>query len=483
MRHYLIKESPEIPLKSWRTRPKFEKALLRAIDHVLSRASVRYVLRYAQGVFFLEADSDVANLLTKVFGVHSVCEVVPHKFSSLEDIAVKAEELFKEAVSGKKFAVRVKRHGTHSFTSMDVAKTVGSRLLGFSAGVDLESPSVEVKIEIRDDYAYYVMDCWKGLGGLPIGTEGRALVMFSGGFDSTLAYVLTSKRGIQADFLHYYMGSAEATVAAVEVMRRAADLAVPYEPVLVVINFVPILSEIREKVSSKLRQVVLRALMHEVGQVLAEKCGYDALVTGESVGQTSSQTLRNLKVVDYLVRPRVALLRPLSSLDKEEIVSRVRELGLYDSVIKVGEACRLTVGPVETKAKVEEVEMAVASISRDVIEGVVDNAKLYRVSVISPEMVLSSIGADIEVEEVPEGWLLVDIRSREKYLAEHIPGAIHVSELSGNLTAPVVLYCEYGSSSLLAALEMRKTGIRAHSLRGGFAIYRKKRKEVEGRKA
>lgn len=483
MRYYLIKESPEIPLKSWRTRPKFERALLKAIEYVLKREGVGFKLGYSQGVFHLEADRDVSGLLTNVFGIHDVCEVVPHRFGSLDDVVSRAEELFKDAVAGKKFAVRVKRHGDHVFTSMDVARAVGSRLLKYSAGVDLRSPDVEVRIEIRGESAYYVLNCWRGRGGLPVGTEGRALVMFSGGFDSTLAHFLTSKRGVQADFLHYYMGSAEATAAAIEVVKKLAELTPPYEPTLVIVNFVPVLSEIREKVESRLRQVVLRVMMHEVGQLLAIRLGYDALVTGESVGQTSSQTLRNLRVVDHLVRPRVALLRPLSWADKEEIVSKVRELGLYDQVVKVEEVCGLSEGPVETRASVEEVEATAALISRDVIEGVLSNVKLYGAREAAPDVVLKEIGADIEVDEVPEGWILVDIRGYEKFQSGHIPGAVHVSELGGNPPAPLVLYCEYGSASLLAAIEMRKAGIEAYSLRGGFVGYRRKGKRVECRSA
>ncbi len=480
MRYYLVKESSEIPLKSWRTRPRFERALSRAIEGALRKAGAAFRLERSQGVFLLEADRDVSDLLKRVFGIHDFCEVVPHEFSSIEDIAAKAEELFKDAVSGRRFAVRVKRHGDHPFTSIDVARAVGARLLKYSAGVDLESPEVEVRVEVRGSMVYYALSCWRGAGGLPVGTEGRALVMFSGGFDSTLAYLLTSKRGVLADFLHYYMGSAEATLAAVEVAKRLAELVSPHEPTLVVANFVPIMAEVREKVGGRLRQVVLRVLMHEVGQALSERLGYDALVTGESVGRASSQTLKNLRVVDGLVRPRVALLRPLSGADKEEVVERVRELGLYDYVIRVKEACRISEGPVETRAELKEVEEALSLVSRDVVNWVASSAGVYKVSEVVPEVLLREVGADVEIDEVPEGWVLVDMRSREKFLAEHMPGAVHVSELEPNPSSPVVLYCDYGSASLLAAIEMRRAGLRAYSLRGGFLGYKRRGGEACG---
>ncbi len=475
MKYYLIKESSEIPLKSWRTRPKFERALSRAIEYSLKKVGASFKLSYSEGVFFLEADQDVSHVLTKVFGIHDLCEVVPHRFTSLDEIVAKAEELFRDAVAGKKFAVRVKRHGDHPFTSLDVARAVGSRLLQYSAGVDLEAPDIEVKIEVRDEWAYYVLRCWRGLGGLPVGTEGRALTLFSGGFDSTLASFLAAKRGAEVDFLHFYMGSSESTLAAIDVMRGLSEFLAPYEPVAIFVNLVPVLAELKAKVEGRIRQVVLRVIMHEIGQEIAGKYGYDAVVTGESVGQASSQTLRNLKVVDSLINLRTALLRPLACLDKEEIVSKVRELGLYDAVVRVEEVCKLSEGPVETRARIDEVEEAVTRISKDVIEGVVANAKTYKVGDLNPEVVLKELGADIEVDDVPENWVLVDIRDKSKYLKDHIPGAIHISELGEDVSKPVVLYCEFGSASLLAAMELRKLGREAYSLRGGFAGYRKRR--------
>jgi len=477
LRYYLVKESPEIPLKSWRTRPRFERALARAIERALAGTGASFRVRYSQGVFYVEADRDVSDALSRVFGIHDFCEVVPHRFSSLDDIAKRAEELFRDLVAGRRFAVRVKRSGEHSFTSLDVARVVGAALLRYSAGVDLDNPEVEVRIEVRGDYAYYVTRCWRGMGGLPVGTEGRALTLFSGGFDSTLASILAAKRGAEVDFLHLYMGSAEATEAAVAVAKEVAKFFTPHEPRLVVVNFVPVLAEVRSKVEGRLRQVVLRVLMHEVAQALAERLGYDAVVTGESVGQASSQTLKNLRVVDYLVRPRAAILRPLAAADKEEIVSKVRELGLFDYVAKVEEVCRISEGPVETRASVEEVEEALRYVSRDVVEGVVANYRVYDVGRATAEEVLKGVGADVEVEEVPPGWLLVDIRDFRRYSEDHLPGAIHISQL-GRVDTPVVLYCDYGSASLLAALELRKAGVQAYSLRGGVVGYRRRVRDV-----
>lgn len=478
MRYYLVKESAEIPLKSWRTRPRFERALARALEKALAKAGASFRVRYSQGVFYVEADRDVSKVLSRVFGVHDFCEVVPYRFSSLEDISRRAEELFKDAVAGRKFAVRVKRSGDHSFTSLDVARAVGASLLKYSAGVDLDNPEVEVRIEVRGEYAYYVMKCWRGMGGLPVGTEGRALTLFSGGFDSTLASILAAKRGAEVDFLHLYMGVAGATEGAIAVAKEVAKLFTPYEPRLIVVNFVPLLAEVRSKVESRLRQVVLRVLMHEVAQALVEKLGYDAVVTGESVGQASSQTLKNLRVVDYLVRPRAALLRPLAAADKEEIVSRVRELELFDYVVKVEEVCRISEGPVETGAEVEEVEEALKYVSGDVLNGVIASYRVYEVGKATAEEVLKGIGADVEVDDVPPGWLLVDIRDFRRYSEDHLPGAIHISQLS-KVDVPVVLYCDYGSASILAALELRKSGVQAYSLRGGVLGYRKRVREAK----
>ncbi|MEM4486110.1 MAG: THUMP domain-containing protein, partial [Zestosphaera sp.] len=190
---YLITVAGELPIKSWRSRPKFYKVLLRNIGELLRRkGALTYSSKLINAKIFLESDVSVLEELSRVFGVMKVAEVEVIDFNSLEDLVRRAGELSVELVLNRKFAVRVKRSGTHDFTSLDVARELGAYLRPRSAGVDLEEPEVEVILEVRDSRAYLYRRLVEGVGGFPIGTEGRSLAMFSGGMDSPVAAWLTA---------------------------------------------------------------------------------------------------------------------------------------------------------------------------------------------------------------------------------------------------------------------------------------------------
>jgi len=163
--------------------------------------------------------------------------------------------------------VRVKRSGQHKFTSLDVARKVGELLKPYSAGVDLENPEVTVELEVRGSVAYLYTRTIRGPGGLPVGVEGKALVLFSGGFDSPVAAWFTAKRGVKVDFLHYYMGSTLSTYYAFQVAKELAfKWLYGYQPVFILVDFTDIISEISRKVEWSYRQVVLRAVMYSVAE-------------------------------------------------------------------------------------------------------------------------------------------------------------------------------------------------------------------------
>ncbi|OYT50281.1 MAG: tRNA 4-thiouridine(8) synthase ThiI [Desulfurococcales archaeon ex4484_204] len=471
--YYLVKEAPEIPLKSSRTRPRFELRLLRAIDKVLKRLGTQYKVRRVNSVLLLEANKDVINSLVTIFGIHSVCRVMPREFRNLKDIAHHAEELYRDVVKGRKFAVRVKRSGKHRFTSLDVASVVGAALKPYSAGVDLENPEVTVKIEVRGGVAYFIDRCLSGPKGLPVGVEGRVVSLFSGGYDSTLASWMIAKRGCKVDFLHLYMGSAESSEAAVDVAVKLSDWFTPYEPRFLVIDFTPVIAEIVNRVSRDYRQVVLRWSMHYIAQKVAAEHGYDAVVTGESIGQASSQTLKNLEVVERLL-PGVSkrpILRPLCGMDKEEIISYIRELGLYGLTSRVKEACRIAGGAVATRAKEGKLKEEIGKLG-EVLDLVYSALMEFKVSETGKiKSLIKAFTEDVEVDGVLEGAVLVDVRPRDEFDRWHPKGAIHVSEVL-NRVAPdrlIITYCDKGVASTIYARALRAIGFKAYSLKGGVS--------------
>jgi len=355
--------SGEIVLKSRRVRPRFERRLLSNIADALAKWNVKTCSRprlwdariligpcRQRDEYCLAMDA-----LLHVFGVHAVTVACMVTHSGLDDLALRVEEIASEWVRSRTFAVRARRSGVEPFTSIEAARTIGARLLPYSAGVNLGSPDVEVHVEVRGTRAIIHKGFVRGAGGLPIGVEGRALVLFSGGFDSPLAAWFTAKRGVEVDFLHYILATPLSLNDARRVASREKSLWLHgYRPRLLAIDFRRVTSLIASKVSESYRQVVLRVAMLDAAEEVAVREGYQAIITGESLGQVSSQTLQNIYALTLAKPRKIPVLRPLIGLDKEEIIEYMRRIGLYSEAEKTKEYCRLTQGPATTKAKVDK---------------------------------------------------------------------------------------------------------------------------------
>ena len=350
----------EIVLKSNRVRPRFQRRLVENLVAAFRKLGARCSKpRIVQARLISRCENDdhlerAIRAASHTFGIHGSTVAYVVEYRDLKELAEKARLVAAEWVKGKKFAVRAKRSGVEEFTSLDVAREVGSALYDYSAGVDLENPEVEVFVEVRGDKAYIHRGFQPGPGGLPIGIEGRALTLFSGGLDSPVAAWMAAKRGIEVDFLHFVLASPRSTEDARRVAKKLAELWLHgYSPRLYVVDFRAVTEAIRMSVRHDYAQVVLRAAMFRVAEVVAEKQDYQAIFTGESIGQVSSQTLHNLYALARVVPLQVPLIRPLAGLDKEEIVSLGRRIGVYEEAAKTKEYCRLGSGPVTTRARPE----------------------------------------------------------------------------------------------------------------------------------
>ncbi|MCY0867784.1 MAG: tRNA 4-thiouridine(8) synthase ThiI [Desulfurococcus sp.] len=468
---YLVTVSGEIPLKSSRTRSMLYSKLLRNIRRSLKRKGITVLsARILDAKILVETSSVAIHALSRVFGVHRVSEVQAIEFTSLEELAGEVSRRTLERVKGRRFAVRVKRSGVHSFTSLDVAREVGALLKPYSAGVDLENPEVEVTLEIRGNTAYLHENDVEGPGGFPISSSGRALVLFSGGFDSPVAAWMAAKRGLEVDFLHYVMGSSDISRQAFIVARKLSEEWLSsYNPKFIIVDFTPLVAWIEREVAWSYRQVVLRALMYMVADRVAGARGYDAVVTGESLAQASSQTLANLKAIEKAASLNSMILRPLIGLDKEEIISYSRQLGLYEYSSKVAEACAIAPRHTATRISVEKLKSILERIENKLLDKAVEDMRVVDVHVSSPEEAIPEYPE--EIDYIPSDSVLVDARSIEEYKRSALPGALHVSMVDYSKLPrdrPVVFYCDTGGISRILAAELRSMGFKAYSLKGGL---------------
>jgi len=372
-RRLLVTASDEIHLKSKRTRRRFMRILRQNLEQALQSRGIDARLwdgppgRISVATVDPAALEHAAVALAAVFGVHRVDVMRLVDVGSLNELVDAAGALFTPLVAGHKFAVRVRRRGQQDWRSADAEREIGSRLLAASAGVDLDHPDVTAHLEVWDDHAYLAEERFPGAAGLPLGTQPPLLALLSGGFDSPVAAWLMMRRGSPVDFLHATMDCAQsehALAVAYELWHRWGAGA---RPRVWVVEFRDVKEALLANVDSGHRQVALKQLMLQVASLLARREGYPALVTGESIGQVSTQTVVNLAEIDRAHDATV--FRPLSGFTKDEIVSWSRRIGTHDLSARAREVCDLsTSGPVETAVRHGRLMREIAQLPVDLAE-------------------------------------------------------------------------------------------------------------------
>ncbi len=349
--HLMVHLSGEIHIKSSRTRRRFRRQVLDRVRSVLRKAKTGASIEEHEGRIHVVGDvrEELAVRLSNIFGVHRITRVDPIRFDGLEDLAEAVYERSADRVRDRIFAARVRRRGRHRWSSEEAQRAIGGKLYPLARGVDLKKPEVEIKVEVYGDLAYLITDVWMGPSGLPAGSQDKCLSLLSGGFDSPVASWLMMRRGSPVDYVHFKLecsASEHAILVAQTLWERWGE---GTRPVLWMIDFQGIKEALLEHVDSSLRQVVLKQLMFACADRLAERLGIHAMVTGEAVGQVSSQTMSHLAAIDSAANRTV--LRPLAGALKEEIIARAREIGTETISARAVEVCDLSDGPVAVTAR------------------------------------------------------------------------------------------------------------------------------------
>jgi thiamine biosynthesis protein ThiI len=284
-----------------------------------------------------------------VFGVASVDLVHEVVFDGLDDLAEKVAEVSAERVEGSTFAVRAKRSGTHEWRSPDLARRAGALLVEAGGSVDLSHPDEVVSVTVLNDRAFLVTDHQIGAGGLPLGSQDAVLCLLSGGFDSVVAAWMLMSRGCPVDFVHFTLNCAQsdhALAVGSELWQRWGHGTAPQ---VHLVEFQPVKDALLEHVDPRMRQVTLKVLMAQAAGIIAEDEGLPALITGDSMGQVSSQTLPHLVAVTKATS--TPIFRPLLGLPKQAIIDLARDVGTAELSARAQEVCDLSEGrPVATSA-------------------------------------------------------------------------------------------------------------------------------------
>lgn len=375
----LIVKYGEIGVKG-KNRYIFENRLIRNIRNMLKPIG-RFNVYKEYGRIYVDLEDydyeEVIEEVRKVFGIVGVCPGVRAKkdYDTLKEIALKMLEEKIEA-GYKTFKVESRR-GDKSFglTSQEMSMDIGGYLLskvGDRINVDVRNPEVKIKCEYREFHTMVYSDTIPGYGGLPLGTNGRAMSLLSGGIDSPVATWMVAKRGMEVEAVHFHSYPFTSERSQEKVKDLAKILAKYCGRVrLHKVNILEIQKAIGENCNEEEATILSRRFMMRIAQRLSEKRHCDALITGESIGQVASQTIQGLTCTNAVVD--LPVFRPLIAMDKSDIVDIAKKIGTFETSIVPEEDCCSVFSPRKpiTKPRLEKIEKSETALD---IEKLVQDA-------------------------------------------------------------------------------------------------------------
>ena len=471
---FIIKLFPEIMIKSDSVRKRFIKILTSNIRNVLLRETENVAV--IRNWDFIEVRAKVAeeapmvlDLLQRTPGIHHILEVEEYPFETMHDIFEQTLVQVRPQLEGKTFCVRVRRKGKHEFRSLDVERYVGGGLNQHieSARVKLTQPDVTIRIDIEHDKMLLVKARHEGLGGYPIGTQEDVLSLISGGFDSGVSSYMLIRRGSRVHYCFFNLGGAAHEIGVKQMAYHIwSRYSTSHKVRFVAINFENVVGEILEKVDNGQMGVVLKRMMVRAASKVAQRFDIQAIVTGEALGQVSSQTLTNLRLIDKAADTLV--LRPLITHDKEQIIAMAKTIGTDDIAKSMPEFCGVisknpTVKAIESRILKEE-----GHFNFDVLEEAVQQAQYLDIREIAQQTEQEVTSVET-TSELGENDVILDIRSPEE--TEESPFTLEgvtvkvlpfykLSSQFGSLdqSKQYLLYCQHGVMSKLQALYLKENG-------------------------
>ena len=471
---FIIKLFPEIMIKSESVRKRFVKILTSNIRNVLTKYDDTVaVIKHWD---YIEVRSKIdANLpmlieqLQRIPGIHHFLQVEEKPFANLHEIFEQTLSDVASQLENKTFCVRVKRKGKHEFNSLEAERYIGGGLNQHiaSAKVQLKNPDVTVRIEIEDDKMMLVRARYEGIGGYPIGTQEDVLSLISGGFDSGVSSYMLLRRGSRVHYCFFNLGGAAHEIGvkqmAYHIWQRYGS---SHKVRFVAINFEGVVGEILENVDNGQMGVVLKRMMVRAASKIAQRFDIQAIVTGEALGQVSSQTLTNLRLIDEAAE--VLVLRPLITHDKEQIIAMAKHIGTDDIAKSMPEFCGVISKNPTVKAIKAKIEQEEGNFNFAVLESAVENAQYLDIRQIAEQTEKDVVSVEA-VSVLGANDVIIDIRSPEEIDENplHIENQAMIQlpfyKLSGQFTEldqskNYVLYCERGVMSKLQALYLKESG-------------------------
>ena len=471
---FIIRLFPEISIKSKPVRNRLIRQVRQNLVNVCKHHGIS-VNAYAQwdkvvAIFDETITKDRAiTELSRIPGIHSFMEVNEYPFTTLDSLFDEIKDVVGPSIENKTFAVRVKRKGQHEFNSQMAERVIGGKFKASfpNKGVCLDNPEVLIHIEIENQTAYLSGEKHLGIGGYPVGSQGEVFSLISGGFDSGVSTYDVLHRGCRVNFLFFNMGGTAHEIGVKQESYFLWDrFASSHRVRFVTIPFEPIVGQILERTHHGVRGVILKRMMMRVGSLVAKKFDAEALVTGESLGQVSSQTLRNLTHIDNVCD--VLLLRPLVTADKQDIIDKSREIGTIGFAESMPEYCGVISDHPNVCPSASFVEEEEAKMDSDLVQKAFESMKVVDINDIPKDT--TKLKTEVEtVSELLSNDVVLDVRAPDD--VEKAPLTVEGHEV---ITMPFyktasdfhtldqiktyALYCDQGVMSLMQAKQLKEKG-------------------------
>lgn len=342
---FLVKYA-EIGIKG-KNRYLFEDALIRQMEYVLKDVEGTFRVTKEQGRIYVQTEGEfdydeTLDALKRVFGIAYICPVVIREDEGFEKLAADVVEYVDHVYpdKNKTFKVYVRRaKKTYPGTSMELSADLGGRILDAypQMHVDVHQPEILLTVEIREKI-YIYSESIPGPGGMPIGTNGKAMLLLSGGIDSPVAGYMIAKRGVKIDAVYFHAPpytSERAKQKVVDLAKLVARYSGPIN--LHVVNFTEIQLYIYEKCPHDELTIIMRRYMMKIAETIGKNTGCLGLITGESIGQVASQTVQSLAATNEVCT--MPVFRPVIGFDKQEIVDIALKINTYETSIQPYEDC------------------------------------------------------------------------------------------------------------------------------------------------
>ena len=343
---FLIKYA-EIGIKG-KNRYIFEDALVKHIRRVLKRVEGSFSVSKAMGRIYVNVESDydydeVMEALQCIFGIVWICPVVQIPDHGFEDLSKQVVEYIEQVYPErpKTFKVDSRRsRKNYPLNSQEMNRELGGIILDAfpDMKVDVHTPEMMLHIEVREKFINIYSKEIPGPGGMPIGTNGKAMLLLSGGIDSPVAGYMIAKRGVFLDATYFHAPPYTSERAKQKVVDLAKEVAKYSGPIrLHIVNFTDIQLYIYDKCPHEELTIIMRRYMMRIAEELAKRSGAMGLVTGESIGQVASQTMQSLAATNEVCT--MPVFRPVIGFDKQEIVELAVKIGTYETSIQPFEDC------------------------------------------------------------------------------------------------------------------------------------------------